>query len=125
MRDLKDARKDADFVVVFVHWGKEYEEEVTDEQRQVAGLLAEGGCDVVIGSHPHVTQDTEVITRPDGGQMLVYYSLGNFRADQKGERNGADTGIGAKAVFTVEHCFDGVRIKHWETGSVDSFWKSR
>ncbi len=125
VRDLKDARKDADFVVVFVHWGKEYEEEVTDEQRLVAGLLAEGGCDVVIGSHPHVTQDTEVITRPDGGQMLVYYSLGNFRADQKGERNGADTGIGAKAVFTVEHSFDGVRIKHWETGSVDSFWKSR
>jgi poly-gamma-glutamate capsule biosynthesis protein CapA/YwtB (metallophosphatase superfamily) len=123
--ELQDARKDSDFVVVFVHWGEEYETAVTDEQRSVTKLLSEGGADVVIGSHSHVVQDTEVIERPDGGQMLVYYSLGNFRADQKGERNGADTAVGAKAVFTVEHCFDGVRLKDWEMGSVDAFWKSR
>ena len=54
-------------------WGNDY-------QRHMAQLMADGGVDVVVGTHPHVVQPVETIKRPDGGDMLVYYSLGNFRA---------------------------------------------
>jgi poly-gamma-glutamate capsule biosynthesis protein CapA/YwtB (metallophosphatase superfamily) len=144
--DLKSAGQEADFIVVFVHWGNEYETEISQYQMHVAELLAEGQADVVIGTHPHVVQETKEVTRPDGGKMLVYYSLGNFRSDQAGTRAGvkvstdnssdtgaaqtrsdstADTGTGAKARFVVEHSFDGVRLKTWEIIDVDAFWKSR
>lgn len=119
--DIQKARKEADFVVVFVHWGEEYSKEVSTDQREMAALFAEGGADVVIGSHPHVVQETEEIKRPDGGEMVVFYSLGNFRADQ-GQRD--DTRVGAKAQFIVEHSWDGVRIKSYEIKEISAFWKN-
>jgi hypothetical protein len=128
LADLKKARESADFVVAFVHWGDEYKSTVSDSQRHFADLFAQGGTDVLIGSHPHVVQETELLTRPDGGEMLTFYSLGNFRADQKGIRGDdpeADTGIGAEALFTLEHTYDGVRVKSWDIRSVDAYWKSR
>ncbi len=127
--DIELARTDADFVVIFAHWGDEYRTEVTDYQRQMTSLFAKAGADVVIGSHPHVVQKAEVVDRPDGGQMLVYYSLGNFRAYQKGRIVRSDEHVnveakdvgGAKALFTIEHAYDGVRIKSWEIKEIDSF----
>ena len=121
--DIQDARNDADFVVVFAHWGDEYETEVSDYQRRMAGVMAQAGADVVIGSHPHVVQETEVIGRADGGQTLVYYSLGNFVADQgKVKRSSGGQAVetgGARALFTIEHCYDGVRIKSWEMKKIN------
>jgi len=116
--DIKTARNAADFVVVFAHWGDEYETSVSDYQRHMASIMADAGADVIIGSHPHVVQETEVIDRWDGGQTLVYYSLGNFVADQGKVKRSSDgqaveTG-GAKALFTIEHCYDGARIKSWD-----------
>ncbi|MBE5829119.1 MAG: CapA family protein [Butyrivibrio sp.] len=122
--DIKTARNEADFVVVFAHWGDEYETEVLDNQRHLADIMAQAGADVIIGSHPHVVQETEVIDRGDGGQTLAYYSLGNFVADQDKVKRSSDgqaveTG-GAKALFTIEHCYDGVRIKSWDIREIHS-----
>ena len=116
--DIRAARDAADFVIVFVHWGNEYEKEVSDYQRSIARVFAEGGADLVIGTHPHVVQEVEMIERPDGGQMLVYYSLGNFRAHQG---FGEDTKIGGEALITVEHCFEGVRIADYEIKEIDAY----
>ena len=54
IQDLKQARMSADFVIVFVHWGDEYQKEISAYQEAVTALLAEGGADLVIGTHPHV-----------------------------------------------------------------------
>ena len=118
--DLKSARNEADFVIVFAHWGQEYEKEPNDYQRHMAQLMAEGGVDVVVGSHPHVVQPVEMVKRPDGGNMLVYYSLGNFRA---GQAFSEDTKTGAEALFTIEHCYDGVRLAGYEIKEIDAYWK--
>ena len=118
--DLKSARNEADFVIVFAHWGKEYEKEPNDYQRHMAQLMADGGVDVVVGTHPHVVQPVETIKRPDGGDMLVYYSLGNFRAAQGFSE---DTKTGAEALFTIEHCYDGVRLAGYEIKEIDAYWK--
>jgi poly-gamma-glutamate capsule biosynthesis protein CapA/YwtB (metallophosphatase superfamily) len=114
--------------VVFVHWGDEYQKEVTDYQRGIAALLATAGADVVIGTHPHVVQETELLDRPDGGKMLVYYSLGNFRAYQKDKDSGGIESLndkknigGAEALFTIEYTYDGVRLKNWGLKDIDSY----
>ena len=126
--DIQDARNAADLVVVFAHWGDEYETDVSDYQRHMASIMADAGADVVIGSHPHVVQKAEVLGRADGGQTLVYYSLGNFVAGRMmgsisdaAPDHGADepdnnavAASGANALFTIEHCYDGARIKSWD-----------
>lgn len=118
--DIKSARNEADFVIVFAHWGDEYNKEVTPSQEHFAELFAEGGADVVIGSHPHVVQKTEMLDRPDGGKMLVYYSLGNFRADQAQSK---ETMAGAEASFTIAHTYDGVELLDYETKEINAYWK--
>jgi len=118
IQDLKLARENADFVIVFVHWGEEYQKEISKYQKWITSLLAEGGADLVIGTHPHVLQNVNMIKRPDGGDMLVYYSLGNFRAHQGLSE---DTKTGGEAVIQVEHCYEGVRITDYELKELDSF----
>lgn len=100
------ARAEADFVVVFPHWGCEYLYEPVDSQRRWASFFAEAGADLIIGTHPHVVQPVEWIERSDGGRTLCYYSLGNFISCQVG----AGTMLGALADVTLERTEDGVRI---------------
>lgn len=118
--NIVGAEKPADFVVVFVHWGDEYSVQISEEQRHFASLFAEGGADVVIGTHPHVVQETEKVQRPDGGEMVVFYSLGNFVADQG---RSAETKEGAEAIFTVAHTYDGAALTGFETRKLNSYWK--
>lgn len=80
--EIKDSKSKADFTVVAVHWGTEYQEEANDSQRELAQKLADWGADVVIGTHPHVLQTIEWVTAADGRQTLVMYSLGNFLSAQ-------------------------------------------
>lgn len=81
--DLKKARSEADFVVVFPHWGTEYSYEPSKSQKELVEFFYELGVDIVIGTHPHVLQPVELITSESGHNMLVYYSLGNFLSYQK------------------------------------------
>jgi len=85
--DIQHARDDgADLVIVFMHWGVEYRSQPSEEQKELARVIASAGGDIIIGSHPHVIQPLEYITaeRDDGSvhQTLVAYSLGNFISNQ-------------------------------------------
>lgn len=82
-KDIKKARQEADFVVVFPHWGTEYVYEPIKSQKDLVGFYYDLGVDLVIGTHPHVIQPVEWITSDSGHNMLVYYSLGNFLSYQK------------------------------------------
>ncbi|HVZ81588.1 MAG TPA: CapA family protein [bacterium] len=74
---VKRAKRQADFVVVLVHWGREYYG-ANALQKRLSKALAGAGADLVIGSHPHVLQGVERIDK-----TLVAYSLGNFLFDMK------------------------------------------
>lgn len=80
--DIKKAKKKADFVIVFPHWGTEDVSEVTQEQVKYAKLMSNAGADLIIGTHPHVLQKVEWIKRKDGNRTLCYYSLGNYISGQ-------------------------------------------
>ena len=84
MRDIALARKAANFVVVSVHWGQEYQPLPDRRQRALARSLARAGADLIVGHHPHVVQPLEWLTDTvRGTPTLVAYSLGNFIFDQE------------------------------------------
>ncbi|SFC84552.1 CapA family protein [Butyrivibrio sp. YAB3001] len=120
LQDLREAKKESDIIMIFVHWGDEYKEEITDYQKHFADLFAKGGADIVIGSHPHVVQKVETLERENGGKTIVYYSLGNFRANQ-GQSD--STKKGAEAKITLSYTFDGARITDNELIEINSYWK--
>ncbi|MEO7118775.1 MAG: CapA family protein [Candidatus Limnocylindrales bacterium] len=75
--NITRAATEADFVIVFPHWGIEYTFEPIRSQRRLAADFMSAGADLILGAHPHVTQAVEAI---DG--KLVFYSMGNFVFDQ-------------------------------------------
>lgn len=74
---VREAREEADIVVVSLHWGEEYAPGPSEEQRELARASIDAGADLVIGHHPHVVQEVE---RYKSG--WIAYSLGNFIFDQ-------------------------------------------
>jgi poly-gamma-glutamate capsule biosynthesis protein CapA/YwtB (metallophosphatase superfamily) len=73
--DIKRAREvhHADWVIVFPHWGWEYEKLASSQQQKLAHLMIDSGADAVVGGHPHVTQNIEIYKNKP-----IFYSLGNF-----------------------------------------------
>jgi len=70
-------KKEADIVVVSLHWGNEYETNASQWQKDLAHKLIDAGADIIAGHHPHVAQEME--RYKDG---VIFYSLGNFVFDQ-------------------------------------------
>lgn len=72
----------ANCVIVFLHWGREDAERVTDEQRGIVHMLADAGADIIIGAHTSRVLPVELLeTVNDQGerrQVLVAYSLGTL-----------------------------------------------
>ena len=86
-KDLSSARVGgADYTIVTIHWGTEYQLEASTGQKNIAKMIFENGGDLIIGSHPHVVQPAEVIY-PEGGDSsdyrIVVYSLGNYVSNQR------------------------------------------
>ena len=105
--DIKRAKEMADVVLVVMHVGVEYQQDVDDETRQWVELFLEEGVDIVIGSHPHVVRTMETLTGEDGHKMLVYYSLGNFTSTQ----NSLPSLLGAMAKITIRKDIDTGKIE--------------
>jgi poly-gamma-glutamate synthesis protein (capsule biosynthesis protein) len=78
---VRAARRQADLVIVSIHWGNEYQHTPTKRQRDIAHALVVAGCDVLLGHHPHVLQPAELM-EVEGRKALVAYSLGNFISNQ-------------------------------------------
>jgi len=78
-------RTKTDFVIVFFHWGNEYQSQPSLTQVKLAGLCKRHGADVIIGSHPHVLQRMEYDEPSDSlpGGFLLAYSLGNYVSNQR------------------------------------------
>jgi AmmeMemoRadiSam system protein B len=75
---IKKIKQDSNArVIVFPHWGAEYQPKHGDSQEVLAHAWIDAGADAIIGAHPHVIQDTEEYKgRP------IFYSMGNLLFDQ-------------------------------------------
>lgn len=74
---IEQEKKANRFIIIFPHWGVEYEEINSKKQEGLASDWFDWGADLIIGSHPHVVQN---FSRING--KIVVYSLGNFVFDQ-------------------------------------------
>jgi poly-gamma-glutamate synthesis protein (capsule biosynthesis protein) len=85
VEDIQNAQEQADVVIVFPHWGTEYQITPSSYQKQFAEEMTEAGADLIIGTHPHVPQPVEWVESENGNRSLCYYSLGNYVSTQKEE----------------------------------------
>ena len=76
-RDIVKAKEEVDLLVVTFHYGDEYKEKAHPRQETWSRSAVDHGADLVIGHHPHVTQQIE-----EYNGKYIAYSLGNFIFDQ-------------------------------------------
>ena len=82
--DLAKAREfNPDYIITCIHWGEEYKNRENATQRQITAFLARNGCNLIVGSHPHVVQPFAKIPVAEGDSVFVAYSLGNFISNQR------------------------------------------
>lgn len=80
-KDIVKAKKTSpDAIIVFMHWGQEYQSLPNKWQKDVTEFCFRLGVKLVIGAHPHVLQPME--WRKESDQLIVY-SLGNFVSGQR------------------------------------------
>lgn len=104
--EMKYVKSKCDALIVFPHWGIEYQYKPSTEQKEWAQFFADNGADVIIGTHPHVIEPLEYIETEDGRQVPCYYSLGNFISNQ----DEVPRMLGAVALFTIKKTGDKVEI---------------
>ena len=74
---IQSASKQVDHLIVTFHFGEEYQTKHNDRQEYLAHKAIDDGAKIIIGTHPHVIEDTEVYKNG-----FIAYSLGNFIFDQ-------------------------------------------
>lgn len=65
-------------IIVSMHWGNEYQAHSGIDERELAAKIIDAGADIIIGHHPHVVCEIEMVKGKP-----VFYSLGNFIFDRQ------------------------------------------
>lgn len=87
-KDIKDMKdEDVDLIVVCIHWGNEYQREPSPYQIELGHKMVQWGANIVLGSHPHVIQKSEIVEH-QGKDNFIIYSMGNFISNQRQETMG-------------------------------------
>lgn len=128
-RQIRQADKIADVVVVSCHYGTEILNELNDQQITLTPKLVEWGADLIIGTQSHTVSTCEYLDKPDGGHAFVYYGLGNFISTMYDTKSLVGI-IGdlevVKNYDTDEITFENVKaipiISHFEAQSYNSNW---
>ncbi len=101
IEEIKKEKNQADFVILFTHWGTEYK--VGDPGAQIRDLahrFIDAGADLLIGTHPHVIQSSEVYSG-----KKIYYSLGNFIFDQYFQKETME-GLGVEVTINPDRSME-------------------
>ena len=98
VRALRDAG--CQIVIASFHWGSEYRDDFTGEQRTIGRAAIKAGADIVIGHHPHIVQGIEAYQ-----DTYILYSLGNLVFGGNVDPDDRDSYV-ARLTFTVyeDHC---------------------
>ncbi len=107
IRAVIDSAKEAepDVIIALVHWGSEYNDTISDSQKDIRDLMLSEGVDAIIGTHPHYLQAMEY--NPKKG-TFVAYSLGDFVGD--GSRAGTAYSVVLDLEITKDNRSDETKI---------------
>ena len=93
----------AEFIVLSLHWGNEYEKSANAYQKTLAQMLIDEGVGLILGSHPHMVQEMEYLSSSkDTHEGLVIYSMGNFLSNQRNEilnMTGTEDGVISRVIL--------------------------
>jgi poly-gamma-glutamate synthesis protein (capsule biosynthesis protein) len=100
--DIEKAKsKNPDAIILFLHWGTEYDTVPSKIQTDLADYFFSRGVDLIIGSHPHVLQRMEwTKSETDMKDRIAIYSMGNYVSNQR--RTGTDGGTMVRIELTKE-----------------------
>lgn len=107
---VEAARAEADVVAVYMHWGVQGESCPSDDQAELAALLADAGATAVVGSHAHRLQGAGLL-----GATYVTYGLGNFVWYTQASDSTSTTGV---LTLTVKN--GAVTGERWEPARIGS-----
>ena len=94
--DVKALREmGCQIVIASFHWGSEYRDDFTAEQRSIGRAALRAGADIVIGHHPHIVQGVEAYQ-----DSYILYSLGNLVFGGNVDPDDRDA-LAARLTFTV------------------------
>lgn len=98
--DIKLAKdRGAEFIVVYMNWGKEFELNSNFDQQVLAKTITKAGADLIVGTHPHVVQEMNVSNVYENDvkikETLTVYSLGDFLSTAN------NTKVNSSAIFEV------------------------
>ena len=98
-KDIDSAHtKMLDKLIVFIHWGAEYQSQPNTYQKNIAEFLFNKNVDIIIGSHPHVLQKMIYLPKSEANnESFIAYSLGNYVSNQRDRRK--DGGCMVKLVL--------------------------
>lgn len=104
----------ADIIIVYMHWGDEYNLSPNSSQKEIAQKLCDMGVDAILASHPHVIQPVEVLTSSDGNHVMpCFYSMGNLISNQNRSNiktNGIYTENGLMPILTIKKYSNGETV---------------
>ena len=94
IKEITQAKTQADVVIVTFHWGTEYTTKITESQQQLAHLAIDHGADLIIGNHPHWVQPLKIYKG-----KLITYAHGNFIFDQMWSQETREGVVGKYAFY--------------------------
>ncbi|MCQ6268356.1 CapA family protein [Fictibacillus sp. WQ 8-8] len=95
-KTIEKAYKEADFVILAIHWGVPpqwcvpYQGLIAEYQPIIAQRAAKAGADIIIGHHAHAPYGMESFSGKGERQVPVLYSLGNYISHYEYLKEGLD-----------------------------------
>ena len=80
----------AKYICVMIHWGDAISSNVNDEQKQIAQFLVDNGVNMILGAHPSVMQEMEVVQNEEGKNVFIAYSIGTYISTLSAEETRAE-----------------------------------
>lgn len=84
----------AEAIMLYIHWGDEYQIKQNKTQSAMAQKLCDLGVDVIVGGHPHVVQPMQLLTSTvdESHKTVCLYSTGNILSNQRRDLMSLKTG---------------------------------
>ena len=81
---IEETKKNSDFVIALVHWGKEDSSNLEDVQVETSKMYIDAGADLIVGTHAHTLQGIDFYN-----DKAIIYNIGDFIFNHETK----DTGI--------------------------------
>ncbi|MBP3591930.1 MAG: CapA family protein [Clostridia bacterium] len=96
---IREIKAKCRWCIVISHGGEEFSALPNPYTRDRYLKYVEYGADIVVGHHPHVPENYEIL---EEGKKAIFYSLGNFIFDTDYQRSHAYTDIGLLLRLSLE-----------------------